>query len=285
MNKDELIADIEFQLRKIDDIATIVVGGSYATGAQRPDSDIDFGLYYRKSDPFEISDIRALANKLNDLPNPLVSDFGGWGYWINGGTWLTIKGQRVDFIYRNLDLVEKTIENCLNGKIESDFYQDPPAGFHNYIYLAEIEANQVFYDPTGIMTELKKRVQDYSPQLTSAIINKFLWDSEFTLSRARKFATRNEIYLTISSFVRISHDLVQVLYALNNKYFLSEKRAYKDTIKFNRAPKNFLLNVEKLLSNPGSNNTQLLSSLNTFSEFIENFKKLSKNIYTPKYNK
>lgn len=285
MDKNILINSIVKKLKLIPNISAIVLGGSYATGAQRPDSDIDLGLYYREKKPFEIKSITKLANELNDTPDPLVSDFGGWGHWVNGGAWLTIKGQRLDFIYRNLDFVEKVIDNCINGIIESDYYQEPPSGFHSYTYCAEILSNKALYDEENISQTLKDRLKTYPSKLKSKIINGFLWDTEFSLSRARKFASRNEVYLVTSSLTRIAHDLTQVLYALNEVYFLSEKKTYRDIPKFSIVPDNYIEKTEKTLGNIGANIESLTKSLDIFSDLIEEFKTLSKDIYFPKYTK
>ena len=58
---------------------TVVLGGSYASGSQRPDSDIDLGLYYNDDAPLDIAHIRKIAEELNDLPHPVVTNLGEWG--------------------------------------------------------------------------------------------------------------------------------------------------------------------------------------------------------------
>src|SRR5260370_39009799 len=82
---------------------------------KRADSDIDLGLYYNADYPLNIQQVRNIANEFNDLPDPVVTDLGGWGRWVNGGAWLTIQGQRVDFLYRNIDFVSSVIDACNRG--------------------------------------------------------------------------------------------------------------------------------------------------------------------------
>ena len=283
MDKDKFIVEIAEKLKLVPNIAAMVLGGSYADGRQRPDSDIDLGLFYREKNPFSIEKIKKLAVELNDKPDPIVSDFNEWGYWINGGTWLTIKGQRTDFIYRNYDLVEKTIDESINGELENDYYQDPPNGFHSFIYLAEIEINKILYDPENLISKLKKRVSIYPQKLKNKIINFFLWDSEFALSRARKFANRKEIHLVAGSITRIIHDLTLVLYALNEIYFFGVKRSYVDIPKFFITPPGFMQTVENISGNIGLNAGELNHSLEKCSNLIETCKLLAKDIYVPKY--
>lgn len=283
MNKDELINSVLDKLKTIPRVIAIVIGGSHASQTQRSDSDIDLGLFYRKTNPFSIELMRNLAIKLNDNPDPIVSDFEEWGHWVNGGTWLTIKGQRLDLIYRNLDFVERVIDDCLKGKIESDYYQEPPNGFHSFMYCAEIQADKILYDPEQIIQKLKGKVKIYPPMLKSAIINKFLWDTEFALSRARKFAKRNEIHLVANSLTRITHDLIQVVYAINETYFMSAKKAYKDIPQFLLIPNDFLSIIEKNLGSIGTTSQDLQKSLQTYDNLVNQCKLLAKNIYVPKY--
>ncbi len=112
-----LLQQMVDQLKPVHGLRAIVLGGSYASGSQRPDSDIDIGLYYEENQPLDTEQIRAIASLLNDAPNPTVTDLGGWGTWVNGGAWLTIAGQRVDFLYRNIDFVSSTIDECNAGNL------------------------------------------------------------------------------------------------------------------------------------------------------------------------
>ena len=126
------------RLSRIDGLVAVALGGSRAQGTYRPDSDVDIGLYYRDSSPFSVQDIVAVAEQISDDPHPVVTDFYRWGPWVNGGAWLVVRGQRVDWLYRSIDALERTIEACLQGQFESDYYQQPPYGFHSYVYLGEL---------------------------------------------------------------------------------------------------------------------------------------------------
>ena len=135
----------------IDGLQALVLGGSQASGTQRPDSDIDVGIYYSEKAPLDIYHLRKIAADLNDFPDPEVTELGGWGLWVNGGAWLTIKGQRVDFLYRNIDLVSTVIDDCNRGEIRIDYLQQPPYGFYSYIYCAETEQSKILYDPKQVI--------------------------------------------------------------------------------------------------------------------------------------
>jgi hypothetical protein len=81
------------RLASLPGVAAVTLGGSRAAGTHRPDSDWDFGIYYRGHfDP----------QALRDLGWPgEVSEVGGWSPGVfNGGAWLEIDGRRCDVHYR-----------------------------------------------------------------------------------------------------------------------------------------------------------------------------------------
>jgi hypothetical protein len=142
-----LLQQMVDRLKLVHGLRAIVLGGSYASGSERPDSDIDIGLYYDENQLLDTDQIRSIASLLNDAPNPIMTDLGGWGTWVNGGAWLTIGGQRVDFLYRNLDFVSSTIDDCNAGYVRSDSWQQPAYGFHSFMYCAETAICRPLYDP------------------------------------------------------------------------------------------------------------------------------------------
>ena len=135
-----------------------MLGGSYARGRAQPGSDVDLGLFYSEPAPFSIQSIRELAEVVNDAPGPVVTDFYGWGPWVNGGAWLTIGGQRVDFLYRNLEQVERVITDAEAGRYELHYLQQPPFGFFSGTYLGEIAVCIPLFDPEARLAVLKQRV-------------------------------------------------------------------------------------------------------------------------------
>lgn len=281
MNK--LIEDITNKLKRIENIEAIVLGGSCATGTQRSDSDIDIAIYYKNNYPIEVDKIKELALEINDTDDPVVTKLGEWGRWVNGGAWLTVQGQRVDFLYRDIDFVSDIISKSIEGKIQSDFWQQPPYGFHSYIYCAEISVCKILFEKNQGISSLKKLLKTYPKALKLKIINGFLWDAHFTFEHAKKSASRNEVYIVSGCLTRIAHDLVQVLYALNEEYFIGEKRLYKQLSEFNVQPKDFMERLSLLLGNIGNNNEELSKTLVIVKKLVDDFVKISGDFYKSKY--
>jgi hypothetical protein len=49
-----------------------------------------------------------------------VVEPGAWGRLANGGAWLTVEDQRVDLLYRDLDVVRHWIDEAEAGRYEVD---------------------------------------------------------------------------------------------------------------------------------------------------------------------
>lgn len=125
------------RLRTIPGVVAVALGGSRAVGRHRPDSDWDFGLYYRGS--IDTDAIRALGY------SGTVTEPGEWGRLVNGGAWLTIDGGRVDLLYRNLDGVEHWLAEAHAVRFERDHVEGYIAGMATYVLAGELALNQVVY--------------------------------------------------------------------------------------------------------------------------------------------
>src|SRR6516225_1584458 len=159
------------ELQGIPNIAAIVLGGSYACGHARPDSDIDVGIYYHEKSPFSIDKIRSVANKIcSDGTVPIVTELYGWGPWVNGGAWIQTPAGEVDFVYRNLNQVQTVIHDGQQGNWRHDYDQQPPYGFRSVVYFGETSICLPLYDPDGEISRLKESVARYPGSLRHRII-------------------------------------------------------------------------------------------------------------------
>ena len=284
MDLNTFLQDIVDQLSKVEGLQAIVLGGSWASGNQRPDSDIDLGLYYYNDAPLDIHHVRKIANKLNDFPDPEVTELGGWGTWVNGGAWLTIKGQRVDFLYRNIDFVSTIIDECNWGETRFDYLQQPPYGFYSYFYCAETQQCKILYDPQRAIVGLKSKISGYSGLLKSTIINSFLWQAEFSLEVAKKSANTGNIFYAAGCLTRIASSLVQVLYALNETYCMNDKRLIKDVEQFSLKPQEFVMRLDRILGNIGRDSNQISETLLNTQILLNEVIELCRDQYTPKFD-
>ena len=246
-----LLNDMLGQVSRIKGVAAIVLGGSYASRTQRPDSDLDIGIYYREESPFDIPDIKRVANILASGGDATVTQFYEWGAWVNGGAWIHTPQGKMDFLYRNIEHVQRTIAEAGEGISHHDYDQQPAYGFYSVMYLAETQICIPLFDPKGVISDLKTRVAVYSPKLKENIIAASLWSAEFTLIHARGFAERGEVYAVAGCLTRAAANLTQALFALNERYFMRDKQVFREIAEFEYMPENYTFQLERILAAPG----------------------------------
>jgi hypothetical protein len=115
---------------EIPGVVAVTLGGSRAGSAIHPDSDWDFGLYYR--DAIRADEVRALGF------DGTVVEPGAWGRLVNGGAWLTVEDERVDLLYRDLDVVQHWLDEGETGRYEIDQVEGYLAGMATYVLAGEL---------------------------------------------------------------------------------------------------------------------------------------------------
>jgi predicted nucleotidyltransferase len=261
---------IAAQLGAVPGVLAVALGGSRARGTAGPGSDVDLGLYYDPARPPSLDALNALAGELDDRhPADAVTRFGAWGPWINGGAWLTVDGERVDWLFRDLARIRRVIAECRAGRPEVAYQGGHPHAFVSAIYLGEIDYGVPLVDGNGLLAELKKVVRPYPPLLRAALMHRFLFEAGFSLDVAAKGAARADVFYVVACLVRTIAALVQVLYAANERYCLNEKGAMRDVGEFPRRPPDFVASATRLLAAPGDTATTLATSVADARALVE----------------
>jgi predicted nucleotidyltransferase len=271
----ELIEDVADRLRRIEGVAAVALGGSWARREAHPDSDIDLGIYYRPDNPPAVEGLRLLAEELDDRhPPDAVTGLGEWGSWINGGGWLLVGGQRMDWLYRDLDRMEEVFAECRAGRPTCHYQPGHPHGFHNHIYMGEVHHGLPLIDPGGELAALKQQTAEYPQPLKLALIQKYMWEAQFALDTSRKPAARGDVYYVSGCAFRCVACLVQVLFALNERYFVNEKGSVKAVNAFPSRPTDFEEVVEDVLSKVGDGPSRLKWSVERLGMMVDEVRTL-----------
>jgi predicted nucleotidyltransferase len=280
----ELVSSLAERLGSIRGVGAVVLGGSYARGRAQPGSDIDLGLLYSEAAPFSTQSVRELAEAVNDTLGPVVTDFYEWGPWVNGGAWLTVCGQRIDFIYRSLEHLERVIAEAEAGRYQLDYAQQPPFGFFSGTYLGEVATCIPLHDPESRLDSLKRRVANYPEALRSALVRDYLWAAEFGLAAfAHKFAARSDVYGTAACLTRTVNQLILVLFALNRRYPINDKTALTEIAEFERAPAGFGKRVQGALTHLGNSTVELNAAVKSVEQLLKETIEVTDGLYQPRY--
>jgi hypothetical protein len=180
----------------------------------------------------------------------------------------------VDWLYRDAGKVAATVERCLSGQTACHYQPGHPHGFHEHIYLGEVHYCRALHDPEGLLSELKSAVAAYPAKLKHSIIEKGLWEAEFSLEVARKPAARGEASYVSGCLFRGVACLVQALFALNERYFVNEKGSVGAADSFAIRPEGFGEVAAGLLGCPGRDTETLIESLGCYEALLATTREL-----------
>jgi predicted nucleotidyltransferase len=201
----------------IDGVVGVTLGGSRARGTADEHSDVDLGVYYRGD--LDVPAVRALARRHD--PGAEVSERGGWGPWVDGGAWLTVGGTRVDWIYRDLDRVERIRADCEQGRVDCHAQIGHPHGFWTSAYVAELALARILADPAGALD--RARPTGYPDALRTALSGRGRWEAGFVLAGAEKGADRGDVGWVAGCLYRAVGCLSQARHAEAGEWVTTEK--------------------------------------------------------------
>ena len=165
------------RLAEISGVVAVALGGSRARGAERPDSDWDLALYYRGTiDP---DDVRTLGYE-----GTIVAP-GEWAYPMNGGAWLSVDGEKVDLLYRDLDDVEHWTREAESGEWELFRVPGYLCGMPTYALTGELATGRVLRGSLD-QPAFPQALRETGPQ-------RWRWESEFALEHASTHARRGDV--------------------------------------------------------------------------------------------
>lgn len=278
----EILHRVVAALRPVRGIAAIGLGGSHARGRARPDSDLDICLLYSAAAPLDIAQVRTVAGRLDDGGSPVVAALGEWGPWVDGGAWLIVDGQRVDFLYRAEEKVETVLTDAEAGRYETHFDQQPPFGYFGPTLLGEIAIMIPLVDPLGRLAALQAQVQLVPPALRQAIVQNCLWSVDFGLTAfAPKYVASANVHAVAGCLTRFGQALVLALFALNGRYFMNDKTALVEIGEFDAAPDDFALRLSAILAAVGHDQEILGSAVAKFRALFDEVRGLAGEIYQP----
>jgi hypothetical protein len=206
----DLAALVAERSARIPGVVAVTLGGSRAQGDHRPDSDWDFGLYYREQlDP---EDVVALG-----WPGRVFAP-GEWGGGVmNGGAWLQVDGRRVDLHYRDLDDVEHWLAEAQLGRFKVERLPFYLAGIPTYVVVGELAVAQV------LVGELPR--PEFPAALRHAASSFWQAAAELSLDYADSvYARRGDALGCAGSLARAVIEAAHARLAAKGVWVLNEKR-------------------------------------------------------------
>ena len=253
MLSDAELSSIADRLLAVSGIVGVTLGGSRARGAALPGSDVDLGLYYRGT-----LDIEALGELARELSGPQaeVTAIGGWGPRVNGGGWLSIGAQAVDWIYRDLDEVDACWRRACRGEVVLYVQAGHPAGFPDWAYPGELALAVLLADPTGDLAARRAEMSRYPRPLAQAQ-RRGLREADFCLTLARKAIGRADAAFIAGCLFRAVTVCVHALHGAAGVWVINEKGAVASTARQPGCPADFERRVQALMGSVGTSAAEL----------------------------
>ena len=262
MLSDDRLRDIADDLVSVPGVVGVMLGGSRARGAALPDSDVDLGLYYRP--PLGVSDLRRLARTLGEGRRPgepaELTVPGAWGPWVDGGGWLSIDGAAVDWIYRDLDRVNRSWQSARAGVYAFHFQVGHPLGVPDFAYAGEVALGVVLADPHGELTALQEQARVYPAELARAVVAG-LAEAEFLLDLLPKSASRGDVALVAGCLFRVVELCAHALHGKAGRWVINEKGLVQAAGKLPDAPEAFAERAQLLIGQLGTEPASLRSAV------------------------
>lgn len=201
------VRELAERLIEIPGVVAVTLGGSRAGGSSHPDSDWDFGLYYREA--IRADDVRALGFE------GTVVEPGAWGRLVNGGGWLTVEDQRVDLLYRDLDVVRHWLDEAQAGRYEVDQVEGYVAGMATYVLAGELALAEL------LAGELPR--PEFPDALRQAAPARWRRSAGFSLAIADTAAARHDVVSCAGLLAKAAIEAAQAALAERGEWALNEK--------------------------------------------------------------
>lgn len=239
----------------------IALGGAHAKGVADAESDLDLYLFARQVLPL------AERIRLCQQFSPAVTTVTGWGTdesFVQGGTDFYFHGQKVEVWLRHVDHITGIIEECEAGVLRQELVTWTVMGFYNHCALSDLAHMLPIEDPAGILAGWQARVHQYPPRLRVAIIQRHLhaarfWPENFHYASA---VQRGDLIYSMGIVQQVIHNLIQVLFALNQTYFPGDKKLGPALDHLAHTPAHLRGRIESLLL-PGAATPEALSRQRT----------------------
>jgi hypothetical protein len=199
------IVELIDELYASEGVEAVVIGGSRALGLERPDSDWDVGVYYRRA-----VDLSALAAR------GVVHPPGSWGRLMNGGSRLTIADDRVDVLLRDLDALDHWTAEAARGRFEIDGLPGYVAGIPTYSLTAEAHVRHTMRGSIDVDAEFPEALRDLGPP-------KWRFNRDFSLYHAEMHARRGNAVGVLGQLARAVFEEAHARCCADRRWVLNEK--------------------------------------------------------------
>ena len=204
------------------------------------------------------------ADNQSDLDFRVFCDeiVGGANYWENEAwkpfakrvEYWRAQGVHIDYCWvRTVNEIDTQLDAWLSGKIAPVEHVWTLWGYH---LLTDIANQVVIEDPAGLIAGWQARLTPYPQPLQKAILKKHLgslnyWRTDY---HYRNKVERGDVVFLASITARLVHDIMQVLFAINQTYYVGDGNNLHYVAKFVIKPNDIERRIQAILYPPQTEN-------------------------------
>lgn len=226
----------------------IAIAGAHAKGTADSSSDIDIYLFADLYKPYAERNtlIRSIADSDKFAWISENAEDAPWG----GSMDFTLAGTPVEVNFRTFAMVDHILEDCMNGRFKILPATWTSNGYYTFVYLSELNFIQPVWDPEGRLAAYQQKVRHYPERLRQSILKIFMeraetWLDNFHYDSAIR---RSDTLFTSPIVLHTLMDMVQVIFALNRRYFTGDKKLAKALSSMGICPSVLLTELPFLLN-------------------------------------
>ncbi len=207
----------------------IAVSGSLGKGTWDTRSDIDFRLYTEE-----------------ELPS-LAERPGLWDEYKAAEKRWKAQGVIIDGIWpRTIGEIKSAIDSWSKGNLHP---QPMMWTIWGYYILPDMYHQAIVEDPYGVIAGWKKQLSVYPPRLKQAILKRYLgslryWREDYHYAHK---VERGDSVFTAGMTAKLVHEVIQILFALNETYFVGDGSNMEFAEKFSLRPPDLSARIRDIL--------------------------------------
>jgi len=208
----------------------ISIGGSHGKRIFDERSDVDFRLFCDRM-----------------LGGTGINDTKEWEVFLEAVERWRERGVNIDYCWiRTVREIDDQLEAWLSGQVVP---QDLVWAMWGYHLLTDLANQVILEDPFGLIAGWQARLTPYPQVLKHAIIQKHLGSLKYwrTDYHYRSKVERGDAVFLASLAARLVHDMMQVLFAVNETYYCGDGNNLRYTAKFAILPERFSSRIQNIL--------------------------------------
>lgn len=181
----------------------------------------------------------------------------------------------MDWIYRDLDRVERVWADCQAGRYEVGVQPGHPLGFYSHVYAGEVALCRVLADPTGHLTDLRAQTRRYPAALGDALVGG-VWEADLMTQLAGYGVSGADPTYAAGCLFRAVGVACQALHGHARRWLINEKGMVASAAGLPAAPTDFAARVHGLLAATGRSPQEVAETVARAEDLIAEVRRVTR---------